>query len=358
MLDGATHVSATHISTPDKPEMTFILDQPGPHAGEDRFKRFAEHSSDAIWFADVATGKIDYFSPAARRLWTETLRIETLADWQMTVHPDDRGPTLARRELVRQGLCQRFQYRIIDGNGVTLRQVRETSFPIPAPDGAVEHVGGIVEDISPEIQIYLVQRSDVCDPVLSRELQRSDHRIKHFSSADGLMQMAEVLNPGCVILDLRGASDNYPRFPELFLRKPADLQVIVIGSSQTPSAQMFAAVRAGAIDFLIEPIDPAALHQAIQSACSALPTRPTDAHSERHRLADSVSRLPRREREVMMGLIGGGTNKSIARDLGISPRTVEIHRAHLMERLNIRTASELVHLAYRAGLNGLINNSL
>lgn len=59
--------------------------------------------------------------------------------------------------------------------------------------------------------------------------------------------------------------------------------------------------------------------------------------------------LSRREREVPEGLVAGGTNKSIARELGISPPTIEVHRAHLMERLNARSLSELLQMVHQAG---------
>ena len=63
-----------------------------------------------------------------------------------------------------------------------------------------------------------------------------------------------------------------------------------------------------------------------------------------------IAQLPTRERQVLEGLLDGGTNKSIAKGVGISPRTVEIHRAHLMERLGAKSLSELVAMATAAGL--------
>jgi FixJ family two-component response regulator len=64
----------------------------------------------------------------------------------------------------------------------------------------------------------------------------------------------------------------------------------------------------------------------------------------------SVATMSLREREVLDGMLGGGTSKAIAKELGISPRTVEMHRAHVMERLGAKTLSELILLATAAGL--------
>ena len=64
-----------------------------------------------------------------------------------------------------------------------------------------------------------------------------------------------------------------------------------------------------------------------------------------------IAQLSTREREVLEGLLGGGTNKTISKTMGISPRTVEIHRARLMDRLGVKTLSELVTMALAAGLH-------
>ncbi|CAN5367489.1 hypothetical protein BH10PSE12_BH10PSE12_28130 [soil metagenome] len=319
-------------------------------ASEARFRRFAEYSSNALWIAAVETGKIAYLSPAAQRIWSDCRSITTLAEWLETVHPDDRVHASESRRRVAMGDVQCFSYRLVGDSGAISHHLRETSFPIPGIDGEDACIGGIVEDVSPEIQVYLVQRAGVEDIQLMNELRGCARRIKTFKNEADLLDVAEVLNPGCVLVDLRGLALPAQALADLLRNRPPDLQLIVIGSRNTSASEVIRAMRAGAIDFLLEPIPAGAIAQSVYAACAALPARAADAMDDCNNIGLRLAALPRREREVLLGLVTGGTNKSIARTLGISPRTVEVHRAHLMERLNVRSLSDLLHLAHTAGL--------
>jgi FixJ family two-component response regulator/PAS domain-containing protein len=313
-----------------------------------RLRRFAEHSSLALWIAHAETGSIEYRSPATRKLWD--VNSSEAASLFSHVHPDDRQAVANQHLLAAGGQVQRHDYRIIDLAGVIRCQVRETCFPIPPGPGEEGWIGGIIEDISPEVLIYLVQRADAPDGMIEAQMLRCASRIKRFSSASELLKVAEVLNPGCLIVDLRGIENAENAFAQILKKRPSDLQLIFIGDATTPPQQVISAMRGGAIDFLITPIASADLDRAIRQACEALPHRLVGADQNRHDGADRLLSLPRREREVLLGLVDGGTNKSIARLLGISPRTVEAHRAHLMERLNVTTLSALLRFAHQAGV--------
>jgi PAS domain S-box-containing protein len=320
-------------------------------ANEIRFRRFAEYSSNAIWIANVETGLIEYFSPAAFKIWAGHDGIEALSDWAETIHPDDRQRAVECRRMVANGDVQRFEYRIVDRDGTITRHVRETSFPIPGVQSEDDCIGGIVEDISPEVQIYLVQRSGGDGSDLVHELRQSARRIKTFSCQEDLMNVADVLNPGCVVVDMRGADTALHPLPHVLKGRPADLQVIFVGSPETPASQVIDAMRAGAVDYILAPMPKGAIARAVQKACEALPSRLEAVGNDRHELSRRLANLPRREREVLVDLMSGGTNKSIARRLKLSPRTVEVHRAHLMDRLNVRTLTELLQLAHKAGMS-------
>jgi FixJ family two-component response regulator len=109
------------------------------------------------------------------------------------------------------------------------------------------------------------------------------------------------------------------------------------------------AMKSGAADVLQSPVDLAVLLLAVASALSTL--RDTEqAERVSQAACEQIAHMSRREREVLDGLLGGGTNKTIARDLGISPRTVEIYRARVMERLGAHTVPEAVLAAAAAGL--------
>ena len=136
---------------------------------------------------------------------------------------------------------------------------------------------------------------------------------------------------------------------ELKARRIA-LPVIVVGECQGDVAMAVQAMRAGATDYLEASCSPERLLDAVASAMAGI--RDT---AERDRALDlaraRVAAMSSREREVLGGLLAGGTNKTIARGLGISPRTVEAHRAHVMERLGARTLPEAVIVATSAGLS-------
>jgi FixJ family two-component response regulator len=108
-------------------------------------------------------------------------------------------------------------------------------------------------------------------------------------------------------------------------------------------------MKAGAVDFLDSPHRPEQLLEAVASAQASI-----DEVAERDQAAELVrariAALSVREREVLDGLLSGGTNKTIARELGLSPRTVEAHRARIMERLGAGNLPELVQIAMVAGL--------
>ncbi len=314
------------------------------------FRGFAKYSSNALWIANLETGIIEYMSAAATRIWTNRGIITSVSEWIESVHPDDREKAIELRRLVGCGEAQRFEYRLIDMRGVTTHHLRETSFPIPDDTGGDDCVGSIVEDISPEVQIYLVQGGTNDGSDLLDELRNEPRRVKKFTSREDMMNVADVLNPGCVVVDLRGTKSDPCLISELLRKRPNDLQLVFVGQADTSQDQVIAAMRAGARDFLIAPLAPGALTRAIHTASESLPARYEALGARRDDVAHRLGGLPRREREVLMGLVAGGTNKSIARDLSISHRTVETHRSHLMDRLQVRTLTELLRLAHEAGI--------
>ncbi|MGY4319673.1 response regulator FixJ [Bradyrhizobium sp. JR3.5] len=151
----------------------------------------------------------------------------------------------------------------------------------------------------------------------------------------------------CIVSDIRmpGMSGL-----ELVRKLNADLVdcpvVLITGHGDVSLA--VEAMKAGAADFIEKPFEDEVLLRAINSALEARPTKPADDAAKLQaeaRLAD----LSSRERDVLQGLLAGKINKVIAHDLGISPRTVEVYRANLMAKTNVRSMSELMRIAISAG---------
>jgi FixJ family two-component response regulator len=125
--------------------------------------------------------------------------------------------------------------------------------------------------------------------------------------------------------------------------------VLVTGTSQGDVTVAVAAMKAGAVDWIEMPCEPDVLLAAIASALAEI--RMTAHQNRETALAQArIASLSMRERQVLDGLLGGGTNKMIARALGISPRTVELHRAKVMEKLGVQNFPQAVLLTAAAGI--------
>ena len=111
------------------------------------------------------------------------------------------------------------------------------------------------------------------------------------------------------------------------------------------------AMKAGAVDFLEKPFEKATLLAALDRACRRL-DHSEEAADAQQQAEVRIAALTPREREVLRGLVRGHPNKTLAYDLGISPRTVEVHRANVMSKLNVRSLSEALRIAFAAGLSG------
>lgn len=174
-----------------------------------------------------------------------------------------------------------------------------------------------------------------------------DVSVRTFDSGDAFLERCPALPAGVVLLDLNmpGASG----FDVLAALRgdPRFLTVMLTGQGNIAAATR--AMKAGAFDFLEKPYAHETLTATLHAAFERLGAE--DAAAARIRRAQQlVARLSARERDVLRGLIDGQANKMIAHRLSISPRTVEIYRANLMNKLNTRSLSEALRIAFTAGL--------
>jgi FixJ family two-component response regulator len=149
--------------------------------------------------------------------------------------------------------------------------------------------------------------------------------------------------PGCLVLDMRmpGMSglDLQEKLASMGQHPPI---IMISGHGEIPNAVQ--AVQSGAVDFLQKPVSDQLLLDRIQQALR-LDTENRKEYSERHELEQRYATLTTREREVLQGVIAGKLNKTIADELGVSTRTVEIHRAHLMEKMKASSLPALLSMS-------------
>jgi len=169
--------------------------------------------------------------------------------------------------------------------------------------------------------------------------------VAYASSAALLDAMAAGPVNGCLLLDVKmpgmGGLELQRRLGERGVRLPV---VMMTGAGDIKTAVQ--AMRAGAFDFIEKPMDDEGLFQTLRAALAAAGGGAGDR--EIAEAAERVASLSPRGRAVLEGLVAGHSNKIIAADLGISVRTAEMHRAHMLDRLGVRSLGEAVRLAVMA----------
>jgi two-component system response regulator FixJ len=194
--------------------------------------------------------------------------------------------------------------------------------------------------------LYVVDDDDAIRRSLSFLLKTSGFGVQVFEGGLSFLKAAASLAPGCILLDVRMPDmDGLEEQRELRARGIMLPVIIMTGHGDIDMA--VAAMKAGASDFIEKPFEKATLLACIESARKqSIATRGLGARAQEAQARLNI--LTDREREVLDGLVEGLPNKTIAYDLGISPRTVEIHRANLMQKLEVRSLAEALRIAFHA----------
>jgi two-component system, LuxR family, response regulator FixJ len=181
-------------------------------------------------------------------------------------------------------------------------------------------------------------------------LRAADIEAQSHASAVAFLETLPSSRAGCIVTDVRmpGLSgiDLLRRLKELKINVPV---IVITGHGDVPLA--VEAMKSGAVDFLEKPFDDDLLLASVRSALRQAEGE-AKRQSERGEIEGRLAALSKREREVLGGLVTGRANKQIAFDLGISPRTVEIYRANLMDKMQAASLSDLVRMALIAGVLG------
>lgn len=194
--------------------------------------------------------------------------------------------------------------------------------------------------------VHLVDDDASVRRSVSFMLKTSGHRVETYESGDELLKAAKVLGDGCILLDIRMPGMDGLTVQDALREHGVSLPIIIM-TGHGDIALAVRAMKAGAVDFIEKPFDSDALLAALTEGFSRVSSRV--ATGERKRDAEvRLQSLTSRENDVLRGLAQGLPNKTIAYDLGISPRTVEIHRANLMTKLGVRSLSEALRIAFAA----------
>ncbi|MEL6877231.1 MAG: response regulator transcription factor [Pseudomonadota bacterium] len=199
-----------------------------------------------------------------------------------------------------------------------------------------------------EYPIYLVDDDDSVRRSVGFMLKTSGHTVESYVDGVHFIKVSRSLEPGCVLLDIQmpemdglevqqELKDRGIPFPVIVMTGHGDVDVAV------------KAMKAGAIDFIEKPFAKETMLEAVAEGFDKLGN--SNAKSTRREEAKLLlNGLTPRERDVLNGLVAGYPNKTIGYDLGISARTVEIHRANLMRKLEVNNLSDLLRIAFAAGL--------
>ena len=179
----------------------------------------------------------------------------------------------------------------------------------------------------------------------------ADLQSRPFASGQDLLDNLNDIQPGTILLDIRMPQmDGFQVMAELARRGVEWPVVVMTGHGEVSVAVQ--AMKAGAVDFLEKPFGEDVLLASLTRAFVLLQDR-TEKAERRQTARDRVSLLSSRESEVLRGLMAGLSNKMLARRLDISLRTVEMHRANMMDRLQVGSLAEALTLAVQAGVEPL-----
>jgi two-component system, LuxR family, response regulator FixJ len=198
--------------------------------------------------------------------------------------------------------------------------------------------------------IFIVDDDVAVRDSLEILLQSAGHAVRSFASGQEFLDVVSSLAPGCLIVDVRmPGMDGFELQRRLGERQLSIPVIVITGHGDVPMAVR--AIREGAVDFIEKPFSERAIFDSIRLALSRLAAHEADSRAAADpAILRRLALLSPREREVLDGLVEGLPNKTIAYDLKISPRTVEIHRARVMDKMQARSLSELVRLALAAGI--------
>lgn len=198
-------------------------------------------------------------------------------------------------------------------------------------------------------EVYLIDDDAAVRQSLSFLLRTAGIVTHTFESAVEFLRVADKLGPGCIVTDVRMPGLDGLELVKRLAEKGIHLPVVVItGHGDIPLA--VDAMRCGAVDFLEKPFDSKAFLKSVRAALETEGDQEKQQAAARQKFHGVLANLTARERQVLRSVVAGNPNKTIAKELAISPRTVEVHRANVMTKSGASSLSELVRIALLGGL--------
>lgn len=200
--------------------------------------------------------------------------------------------------------------------------------------------------------VYVIDDDEPVRDSVALLLEARGLAVQGFASAPEFLDAASSLAPGCVVTDMRmpvmDGLELLHRLRERNLHSP-----VIVMTAHGEVSLAVQALKAGATDFIEKPFAGEVLIAAVLSALQTV-DRMHQRDADIAGIEGRIASLTAREREVMDQLVAGNQNKIIAHNLGMSPRTVEVHRARVMEKMQARSLSALVRMVVAAGQDPLI----
>ncbi len=194
--------------------------------------------------------------------------------------------------------------------------------------------------------VHIVDDDDAVRRSAAFMLRHAGYRVESYVSGVEFLKQAKDAERGCVLLDVRMPEMDGLEVQQEMATRGIDMPVVIL-TGHGDVAVAVKAMRAGAVNFIEKPYEKETLLKAIEEAYQRL-DRKHDKEMKASEAKVRLASLTGRERDVLNGLVAGFPNKTIAYDLGISPRTVEIYRANMMEKLRARSLSEALRIAFIA----------
>ena len=302
------------------------------------------------WIADVETGLLRALNPRSGQEWGMSRDGPPVlwADWLMSLPVEERERADDVFARAGEGKVADDIWSVTGGDG-EIRPVHVMAFPIPDDDGVIRRIGGVLIPSSQlkDQRVYLVdcgRDAMAARPDMRRALSTLGVKVRVFDSFETFAVVQDDLRRGLVVVRLEQSTDELTLALPMLARNREHFPWMVVTDYSADVRDVVEIMRHGATTVL----SPTATRVEIASAISSgLPSRAEEPSSQVEDHAERLSALSTRERQVLEGLLAGGTNKTIAAQLQLSPRTVETHRAHLMDRLGAKSLAELLRIAQK-----------